>query len=255
MATVIHPTAIVEPGAELGVDCEIQAYAVITRYAQLGDRVVVSPHAVVGGEPQYLKFDRRTDTRAIVGAGSVLRESVTINRSVYEGKATQIGRDCFIMACGHVAHDCVVGNNVVIANTAMLGGHATVGDFAFIGGGAAVHQFTRVGESAMIGGLSRVSCDIAPFLLAAERDEVSGLNLLGLKRRGFDRAAIQELKTAFRSVFGTTGNIRALATAALESKTYSTAPAQQFLSFFQTGKRSFARPSRKGRHSQNAENE
>jgi UDP-N-acetylglucosamine acyltransferase len=216
---------------------------------------VVSPHAVIGGEPQYLKFDRRIETRATIDAGTVLREAVTINRSVHEGKATQIGRDCFLMACAHVAHDAVVGNNVVIANNALVAGHVTVGDFCFIGGGAAVHQFSRVGESAMIGGLARISRDVAPFLLVAERDEVSGLNLLGLKRRGFDRTAIQELKAAFRSVFGTTGNIRALATAGLESKTFSSAPAQQFLSFFQTGKRSFARPGRKVTSHEHGENE
>jgi UDP-N-acetylglucosamine acyltransferase len=247
LATVIHPTAIVEPGAELGVDCEIQAYAVITRHVRLGDRVVVFPHAVIGGDPQFLKFDRTLSTGVIVGAGTVLREGVTLNRSVHEGKATQVGRDCFLMANSHVAHDCAVGNNVVIANNVMLAGHVSVGDFTFIGGGVGIHQFTRVGESVMIGGGGRISRDIAPYLLVAERDEASGLNLLGLKRRGFSRESIRELKLAFRSVYGTTGNIREIASRLLATDEFKTEAARGFLAFFQSGKRSFVRPSsRKG---------
>lgn len=242
MPTSIHPTAIVEPGAQLGVDCEIQAYAVITRYAQLGDRVVVYPHAVVGGDPQHLKFDRKTETYARVGAGTVVRESATINRSSQPGQATIIGENGFIMATAHVAHDCVVGNNVVLANNAMLAGHVTVGDFTFVGGGTGVHQFVRIGPGVMIGGLSRITRDIGPFLLVAERDEVSGLNLIGLKRRGVSREAIREIKTAFREVFSTPGNIRDVAAGALASARYATSESKAFLEFFSAGKRSFARP-------------
>ncbi len=243
MALVIHPTAIVEPGAQLGSDCEIMAYAVVTRHARLGDRVLVYPHAVVGGDPQFLKFDRAIDSGVQVGNGSVIREYATVNRSIYPGKATVLGEGCFLMSGAHLAHDCAVGNQVVLANNALLAGHVSVGDFTFVGGGAAVHQFTRIGESAMVGGLSRITRDIAPFLLVAERDEVSGLNLVGLKRRGFSRQAVQELKLAFRAVFGP-GNIRQLATAAAGDPRYTTGEARRFLEFFTGGKRSFARPSR-----------
>jgi UDP-N-acetylglucosamine acyltransferase len=244
VATSIHPTAIVEPGAVLGADCEIQAYAVITRHCQLGDRVVVYPHAVVGGDPQFIKFDRSTATGVRVGNGSVIREYATINRSIYAGKFTTLGENCFMMAGSHLGHDCAVGNNVVLANNALLAGHVEVGDFTFVGGGAAVHQFSRIGESVMIGGLSRITRDIAPFLLVAERDEVSGLNVVGIKRRGFSREAIRELKTAFRHVFSTTGNIRQIAAAAVATGQFSAPETRRFLEFFASGKRSFARPTR-----------
>jgi UDP-N-acetylglucosamine acyltransferase len=219
------------------------AYAVVTRHVRLGDRVLVYPHAVVGGDPQFLKFDRAIESGVEVGHGSVIREYATVNRSIYPGKATVLGEGCFLMSGAHLAHDCAVGNQVVLANNALLAGHVSVGDFTFVGGGAAVHQFTRIGESAMVGGLSRITRDIAPYLLVAERDEVSGLNLVGLKRRGFYRQAIQELKAAFRAVFAP-GNIRQLATAAISDPGFTTPEARRFLEFFTGGKRSFARPSR-----------
>jgi UDP-N-acetylglucosamine acyltransferase len=241
---MIHPTAIVEPGAQLGADCEIHAHAIITRHAILGDRVVVHPFAVVGGDPQYLKFERTTESFARVGSGSVLREYVTINRAIHAGQSTVLGENCFLMSGAHLAHDCMVGNHVVLANNALLAGHVSVGDFAFIGGGAAVHQFTRIGESVMLGGLARITRDLAPYTMVAERDEVSGLNLIGLKRRGFSREAIRELKQAFRAVYAEPGNIRELAARALHAGGYTSAEARRFLEFFTAGKRSFARPAR-----------
>src|SRR5690606_9924321 len=114
MATFIHPTAIVESGAQLGADCEIQAHAVITKHVILGDRVVVHPFAVIGGDPQYLKFDRSLVSGVRVGSGTVLREHVTLNRSIQAGGFTTIGENCFLMASSHVAHDCTLGNNVVL---------------------------------------------------------------------------------------------------------------------------------------------
>jgi len=246
VATVIHPTAIVAPGAQLGVDCEIHPYAIVTRHAEIGDRCVIHSHAVIGGDPQYLNFDSRINSRVRVGARVVLREFTTVNRSIHEGKATTVGESCFLMANVHLAHDVNVGKNVVIANNALLAGHVSIGDYAFIGGGAAFHQFTRIGEMAMIGGIARVTRDIAPFLLMGERDEVSGLNLVGLKRRGVDREAIVELKNAFRDVFLETGNIRQLAAEALASGKFVTNEAQRFLAFFSEGKRGFARPKKRG---------
>jgi carbonic anhydrase/acetyltransferase-like protein (isoleucine patch superfamily) len=112
---MIHPTAIIEPGAQLGVDCEIMAGAVVTRHAVLADRVVVHPGAVVGGDPQYLKFDRATPSFVRVGEGTVIRENVTLNRAVGAGQATVVGARCFLMACSHVGHDCAVGDDVVLA--------------------------------------------------------------------------------------------------------------------------------------------
>lgn len=244
MPTVIHPSAIVEEGAQLGVDCEIMAHAVVTRHAILGDRVVVHPGAVIGGDPQYLKFDRATPSFVRVGSGTVLRENVTLNRAIPAGQATTVGERCFLMANSHLGHDCAVGDDVILANNVMLAGHVSVGAFTFVGGGTGVHQFCRIGESAMISGLSRISRDLPPFTITGERDRVSGLNLLGLKRRGFCRETIRELKVAFRAVYYHFGNIRELAAAALASGAYTTPEAVRFLEFFATGKRGFARAKR-----------
>lgn len=241
MPTLIHPSAVVEAGAQLGADCEIMAHAVVTRHAVLGDRVVVHPGAVVGGDPQYLKFDRATPSFVRVGAGTVVRENVTLNRAIHADQATVVGERCFLMAGSHAGHDCMLGDDVVLANNALLAGHVSVGSFSFVGGGAAVHQFCRIGEGAMIGGISRITRDLAPYTITAERDAVSGLNLVGLKRRGFSREAIRELKQAFRAVYFGIGNIRELAATARANGGYETAEARRFLEFFSAGKRGFAR--------------
>jgi UDP-N-acetylglucosamine acyltransferase len=244
MATQIHPTALVDPAAQLGVDCEIMAGAVITRHAVLGDRVVVHPYAVVGGDPQYLKFDRALATGVRVGAGTVLREYVTLNRSIHAGGFTTIGENCFLMAATHVAHDCTLGHNVVMANGALLAGHVSVGDHTFLGGVAAVHQFCRIGESVMVAGHAAITRDVPHYVMVAERDDVIGFNVIGLKRRGFARAAIAELKGAYQAVYFTPGNIRDIAAQQLAAKAFDSAEARHFLGFFADGKRSFARARR-----------
>ena len=241
---MIHPTAVIEDGAQLGADCEIQAHAIIKRGAVLGDRVVVHPFAVIGGDPQDLKFDRATASGVRIGAGTVLREHVTVNRSTRPGGFTEIGENCFLMASSHVGHDCVVGRQAVLANAVLLAGHVHVGDYAFLGGGSSFHQFLRVGESAMVSGGSRCSLDLPPFVMAAERNDVIGLNLIGLRRRGFPREAVGELKEAFRTVFFTPGNIREIAAAALAGGAFATAEARRFLEFFTGGQRGFARARR-----------
>jgi len=244
MPTIIHPTAIVEPGVQLGTDCEIMAYAVVTKHCVLGDRVVVHPFGVVGGDPQYLKFDRASESGVRIGAGTVLREHVTINRSIHPGKATVIGEQCFLMAASHVGHDCELGNHAVLANAVLLAGHVSVGEHTFMGGGAAVHQFCRIGESVMVAGHAAITRDVPPFTMVAERDDVIGLNLVGLKRRGFPRAALAELKAAFHDVYFTTGNIREVAAQRLAAQVFVTPEARRFLEFFAGGKRSFARARR-----------
>ena len=244
MATTIHPAAIVEPGAQLGADCEIMAYAVVTRQCVLGDRVVVHPFAVLGGDPQYLKFDRALETGVRIGAGTVIREHVTINRSIHAGKFTTIGEHCFFMAASHVAHDCVVGDSVVLANAALLAGHVSVGDHTFFGGEAAAHQFCRIGEGVMVAGHASITRDVPHFTLIAERDDVIGLNVVGLKRRGIGRKSIAELKTAFHAVYFTPGNIRDIAAEQLATNSLETAEARRFLEFFSSGKRGFARARR-----------
>lgn len=220
------------------------AGAIVTRHCVLGERVVVHPYAVVGGDPQYLKFDRATESRVEIGAGTVVREHATINRSIHAGQATVIGARGFLMANSHVGHDCVVGDDVVLANNAMLAGHVAVGSFTFVGGGAGLHQFIRIGESAMVAGLARVTLDVPPFAMVAERDEIIGLNLVGLKRRGFPRETMRELKDAFRGVYFASGNIRTVAAGLLPAA--FSPEARRFLEFFGGGKRGFARARRDG---------
>ena len=250
---MIHPTAIVEAGAQLGAGCEIMAHAIVTKHATLGDGVIVYPFAVVGGDPQYLKFDRTTPTRARVGAGTVIREHVTINRSAFAGKETVVGANCFLMAASHVAHDCEVADDVVFANAALLAGHVSVGSHSFLGGGAAVHQFCRVGESVMVAGHASITRDVPHFTMVAERDEVIGFNVIGLRRRGFSRAAIAELKAAFQDVYFTPGNIREVAAQRLAANAFETPEARRFLEFFAGGKRSFARARRATAEEEQAE--
>jgi UDP-N-acetylglucosamine acyltransferase len=241
---MIHPTAIIEDGATLGAGCIVHAHAHITRHCVLGAGVVVHPFAVIGGDPQDLGFDPTRVSGVVVGDRTVLREYVTINRATRAGTSTSVGADCFLMAASHVAHDGRVGNNVILANSVLLAGHVEVGDRAFIGGGAAMHQFCRIGAGAMIGGLSRITRDVAPFVMASERDEVAGLNVVGLRRRGLPATTLAEIKAAYRTVFAPTGNLRERAREALASGDYPSAEATLFLRFFEGGKRGFVRPER-----------
>jgi UDP-N-acetylglucosamine acyltransferase len=239
---MIHPGAFVDPAAELGADVEVMPGAVVTRWARLDDRVVVHPGAVIGGDPQYLKFDRATPSYVRVGAGTVLREHVTVNRSIHADGATVIGERCFFMACSHAAHDCVVEDDAVLANNALLAGHVVLGAGSFVGGGAAMHQFCRVGTLAMVAGLARITRDVPPFTMVAERDELIGLNLVGLKRRGWSREVMRELKDLYREICVQTGNVRELAVA--RQAGVQTDQGRAFLEFFTGGKRGFCRPRR-----------
>jgi UDP-N-acetylglucosamine acyltransferase len=242
----VHPTAIVEDGARLGAGCVVHAHAIVRRHAVLGDGVVVHPFAIVGSDPQDLKFDSATESGVRIDARSVLREHVTVNRATRPGGWTDVGADCFLMTASHVGHDCQVGDSVVMANAVLLAGHVQVGARAFLGGAALFHQFVRVGESVMISGGARIAQDVAPYAMAAERNEIVGLNLLGLKRCGFARDTVSEIKRAFRAIYLEPGNMRELAAAALRDAGYASAEARHFLEFFGAGKRGFARARRAG---------
>jgi UDP-N-acetylglucosamine acyltransferase len=241
---LVHPAAIVEDGARLGEGCVVHAHAIVRRHVELGAGVIVHPGAVIGGDPQDLKFDPAIESGVRVGARTVLREHVTINRATRPGGHTAIGTDCFLMTGSHVAHDCQLGDGVVLANAALLAGHVQIGERAFLGGAAVFHQFVRIGALAMIGGGARIAQDVPPYVMATERNEVIGLNVVGIKRRGIDRDTVAELKRAFRAVYFGSGNIRELADAALRADDYHSAEARAFLEFFTTGKRGFARARR-----------
>ncbi len=220
----IHPTAIIEDGARIGADVTVGPYSLVGSAVTLADgvfvdarviirgrttigaRTRVSVQAYIGGEPQDLSY-RGEDTAIEVGADCIIRENVTIHRGTAHGRGlTTIGDHCFLMVGSHVAHDCVVGDHVILTNDALLGGHAEVGDYAILGGGAAVQQRVRVGAHCFIGGVTGVVRDVVPYAMAfGQHAAIIGVNVRGLKRRGFDHTAIHALRAAFRLFFGTHG--------------------------------------------------
>ena len=222
----VHPTAIVHPRAKLGVDVAIGPYSVIGPDVVIGDRVqlishvvidghttigdetVIYPFASLGQPPQDLKYKGEAST-LVIGARNRIREYVTMNPGTAGGgMTTRVGDDGLFMASAHIAHDCILGHHVIMANNATLAGHVTLGDYAFIGGISAVHQFVRVGESAMIGGMTGVEHDVIPYgLVMGDRARLTGLNLVGLERRGYSREIIQEMRAAYRMLFGPDGTI------------------------------------------------
>lgn len=222
----VHPTAIVETGARLGEGVRIGPYAVVGADAVLGDGVELVSHVVVAGrttigartrifpfasighQPQDLKFKGEPST-LVIGEECIIREGVTINPGTEGGgMKTTIGDRCAFLANSHVGHDCVVGNSVIFSNNVMLAGHCTVGDFAIIGGGAAVIQFARVGAHSFLGGMSGLENDLIPYGMAlGNRAHLSGLNIIGLQRRGFSRGDIHDLRRAYRLMFADEGTL------------------------------------------------
>lgn len=217
--TNIHPMALVEPGAQLGKNVTVEAYAVVKSTVILDDNVVIKSHAYVEGnttigegtvvfpfasigtKTQNLKY-RGEKTFVEIGQNCEIREFVTINSSSGENTVVSVGDHCLIMAYCHIAHNCEVGNHVVMSNNATLAGHVIIEDHAIIGGLTPLHQFVRVGTYAMIGGLSRVGYDIPPYTIGAGIPfKYGGLNLIGLKRHGFPLKTRQELSKAFKLMF------------------------------------------------------
>jgi UDP-N-acetylglucosamine acyltransferase len=216
----IHPTAIIHPLAKVSDDVEIGAYTVIGEHVSIGKGTKISPHVLIEGwttigernhihsfssigtPPQDIGY-KNEETELIIGNDNVIRECATIHRATTkEDRRTVIGNSNFLMAYSHVAHDCKLGNNIIMANSAALGGHISIGDFAILGGIVGVHQFVRIGAYAMVGGQSAISQDVPPFVSAAgNRAQLYGLNLVGLKRRGFSDETINNLKKAYKIIF------------------------------------------------------
>jgi UDP-N-acetylglucosamine acyltransferase len=239
-ATLIHPTAIIEEDVVLGEGCRIGAYAVIKRYTRMGARNQVCEHAVIGGEPQDLKFKADTVSGVEIGDDNVLREYVTIHRGSRPGSVTRIGSGCMLMVGVHIAHDCSVGDQVVMVNNAGLSGEVSVGERAFISGLTGVHQFCRVGRNAMIGGLAKVTQDVLPFCITdGNPARARGLNLVGLRRAGFKAADIAALKDAYRLLYQDVP----LAVAIAQMNKSDSAPVKELAAFLGgVGKRGFAHP-------------
>lgn len=219
MSTLIHPTAIIEKGANIGNEVTIEPYAVIKSSATLHDRVVIKAHAYIDGnttigegtviypltsigtKPQDLKY-RGEKTYVQIGKNCEIREFVTINASCQENSVVSIGDNCLIMASCHIAHNCRLGDRVIMSNNTALAGHVTVEDFAILGGLTGVHQYVRIGTHAMVGGMSRITHDIPPYTIGAGMPfKFGGLNLVGLKRHGFTLKVRRELHKAYKLLY------------------------------------------------------
>ena len=221
----IHPTAIIHPEARIAPDadigpyvciegpaeissgCVLHAHVILTGRVRLGNDTRIGHGAIIGTPSQHLSFAPDHDGEVSIGNSNTIRELCTIHRSTVEGGATRMGDHNYLMAGTHLAHDVRLGDHVVIANNALLGGHVQIADRVFIGGGCVFHQHIRVGRLVIAQGASAFSKDIPPFTLAAERNTVAGLNVVGLRRAGMDADQRQEIKNAFKLLYKSGLNI------------------------------------------------
>jgi UDP-N-acetylglucosamine acyltransferase len=227
MSAKVHATAVVDRSAEIGEDAEIGPFCVIGPHVKIGARTrliahvfieshtelgadnSVFPFAGLGGTPQDLSY-KGEPTSLVIGDNNVIREHATLHRGTVRGRSvTTIGNNCLIMGNCHVAHDCQVGDHVIMAQTATIGGHVKVGDFAFLGGLSGVHQHGRVGHHAFVGASALMTTDLIPFGSAiGNHAHLGGLNVVGLKRRGFTREEIHDLRAAYRLLFAEEGTFQ-----------------------------------------------
>ncbi len=235
--TNIHPTAVIEDGAQIAASAKIGPLCWVSAKAKIGENVqllgrvtimgdttigegtVVFPGAVLGAGPQDHGNEFQEEAKLIIGKRNIIRENVTMHAGTpKEHFTTTVGDDGMFMINSHIAHDCVVGNNVIMTNNAVIGGHVRVGDGAILGGNCAVHQFCRIGRKAMIGGLSGVDRDVIPFgIVVGERGKLRGLNVIGLKRSGFESDVIKAITRAYMFIFkGKEGNFEERLAAAHE---------------------------------------
>ena len=243
----IHPTAIVDPNAKIGHNVQIGAFSVIGPQVTIGDKTIVQSHVVIEGEvtigngnfighgaivgtpPQDVSFSTERNTKVEIGNNNIIREHCTIHRGSPDGSATKIGDENFLMAAAHIGHNCAIGNNVIIANNCLLAGYVRIDDGAFLGGGSTFHQFMRIGRLVMVQGSSAFGKDLPPFVIAAERNYVFGLNTVGLRRAGFTADERDDIKEAFKLVY-LSGFNRSQAVEKAATMTFN-APAREFLDF------------------------
>ena len=250
----IHPTAIVNPEAKLGENLSVGPYAVIESDVEIGNDCVIGPHAVlyagarignrvkisqgasIANLPQDLKFSGEP-TQFIIGDDTVVREFATLHRGTKETGRSKIGKNCLLMAYSHIPHDCEVGDNCIIANAVQIGGHSHIEDWVIIGGLAGLHQFSRVGEHSMIAGAAKITQDVPPYILAVNNPaEFGGLNVVGLRRRGFKAEDIQILKEAYKCLYDKSLNV-SQAVGVIESKFGDNVYVQKLLKFLSGTKR------------------
>src|SRR3954471_10776031 len=216
---MIHPTAIIGSEAKIAGNVEIGPHSVIGSAVTVAENCVIGANvviegevsigrdnrighgAIIGGEPQDVSFSASTRSRVEIGNDNLIREYCTIHRGTTEGSGTKIGNENFLMVGVHVGHNCVIGNKVILANNVLLGGYVMVEDQAFVGGGTTLHQNMRVGRLVMVQGSSAFGKDLPPFTLAAERNLVFGLNVIGIRRAGFSLKEREDIKAAFKLLY------------------------------------------------------
>lgn len=215
----LHPTATIHPDAKIGNDVTIDAYALIEKDVEIDDGTIIGPHAciydgarigknvkifqgaAVSNAPQDLKYAGE-EAYFYIGDNTVIREFVTLHRGTVDKGFSKIGANCLLMAYAHVAHDCIIGDNCIIANSVQIGGHVEIEDFVIVGGCTPIHQFSKVGQHCMIGGGFRVIADVPPYVIAGgEPLRYSGLNVIGLRRRGFSNDEIATIKDAYKIMY------------------------------------------------------
>lgn len=259
----IHPSSVIDDGAVVGDNVKIGPFCYIGAKVVLGDNVElishvtvlgrttvgkgtkIFPSAVIGGDLQSVHHSA-VDTTLTIGENCTIREGVTMNTGTVEhGGATVVGNNNLFLAYAHVAHDCRLGNNIILSNNVMLAGHVTVEDRAILGGGSAVHQFTRIGRQAFVGGLSGVAYDVIPYgMLNGNPGVLSGLNIVGMTRAGFDKATIHTVRRAYKQIFEGPNAIRANA-AAIRDEYADCPPVLEILDFIAADSdRALSSPSR-----------
>lgn len=226
MSTTIHATALIEAGAELGEGVSIGPFCHVGGDVKLGDHTKLESHVVVAGRttigagchlfpfasighrPQDLKYHGEPSTLEI-GNNTTMREYVTVQPGTeHGGMITKVGDSCLLMASAHVAHDCMIGNQVILGNNVMMAGHCTVENHVIVSGGSAAHQYVRIGEHAFVGGLTGVENDVIPYgMVIGNRASLNGLNIVGLRRRGFDREEVHTIRQAYRLLFSDEGTL------------------------------------------------
>ena len=259
MSVNIHPTAVIEKGAEIGSNVSIGAYSVIGPNVKIGDgskiasQVVIEGHTelgennqifpftAIGGEPQSISY-KGEPTQVKIGDNNVFRENITVNRGSMDDEGiTLIGSDNLFMAYVHIAHDCRLGSNLLFSNNASLAGHARVEDYVVLAGYTLVHQFVHIGEHSLCGVNTYCTLDVPPFMLVAGNKAIThGINIRGLRRRGFDKETIVELKRAYKTIYRS-GHTMANALDTLATQEWDSAQVQQLSDFIRNSKRGVIR--------------
>lgn len=238
-STEIGPFVIIEGGARIGKNNRIMASAFVGHGTVIGDNNEIHMGAILGHVPQDKSF-KGEESYLEIGNDNVIREYASIHRGSGEGSRTVVGNNCLLMGGCHIAHNCHVGNYVIMANMSGIAGHVEVEDRAFISGGAMIHQFVKIGKIAIIAGNSRVSMDVPPFTIVAERNQVWGINVVGLRRAGLSAGTIQELKELYR-IFFKTPLPRSQILEKIHIRSFVSPEVKAFIEFVENSKRGICR--------------